>query len=260
MPVAFSFRNNVQILKFSDLMNAEEFPPILSKLEEKILQDRRQILFHLEAFKNEEDFSKSKVIQLIRFCFDRKVELALCLPHKYWTRYMIANQALAKMFATETEAISYFVSLGGENTPKLEGADAEKMRDTDLLIKNYESFHKTDELDPYHLQKMKLIYAVTPTLEAIEKLEKASSDIPQRKENIERLKEQCEQLAKQALLMSASRLIPLKDSEFILVQKDIEAQMIALTELENGLENQLKELRSEHQKIDQRLSELSEKT
>jgi hypothetical protein len=256
LPVSFSFRNNVQILKFSDALEAEEFPHILAKLEEKILQSRLQILFHLEAFKNEDDFSKSKVIQLIRFCYDKKVELVLCLPNKYWSRYMIGTQTLAKMFATETEAISYFVSLGDANAPKLDGVDAEKMRDTDLLIKKYESFHQSDELDPYHLQKMKRLYAVTPTLEAIEKLEKASVDILQRKENIGRLKEQCEQLSKQAFLMSASRTIPLNDAEFILNQKEIDAQMVFLSAIESGMETQLREHQLEHQKIDARILKL----
>jgi hypothetical protein len=57
-------------------------------------------------------------------------------------------------------------------------------------------------------------------------------------------------------LMSASRTIPLNDAEFILNQKEIDAQMVFLSAIESGMETQLREHQLEHQKIDARILKL----
>ena len=256
MAISFSFKNNVQVLKFSGGLSQEEFSQVVVKLEEKIAQQRRQFLFHLELFKTQEEASKAKMIQLIRFCFDKKVQLALCLANKNWAAYSVGVHPLAKMFNTETEALAHFHLTENTPVPKAESLDEMKIRDTDLLVKKYEAFHKPDELDPYHLKKILALYTQTPTVEAIEHLEKASLDIERRKQSLQRLELQCTQISQEAFAMSIARTTPLKDSEWLARQKQIDAQKIALMSQQSLYEGQMAELRAELQTIDKRLENL----
>ena len=257
MPVAFSFRNQVQILKFSEQLSEEEFRQTVAKLEEKIKQGRLQFLFYLEHFKNHDDFSKSKVIQLIRFAFDKKLQLALCLPLKSWPTYTIGTQALAKMFLTETEALTFLNLQDHEKRGDVESPEALKMQETEILLKKYEAFQKPDDLDPFSLKKLVKLYRTLPTLEAIENLERASRDIPQRKENIERLKLQCEQLSIQAFELSATRTLTLNPKEEVSEKKRIELEKKQLLENHIEVKARLAALQSELSSLETQILRLT---
>ncbi len=249
MAISFAFKNNVQVLKFSELLSHEESTQVLMKLEEKVKQGRKLFLFHLEQFQNQDEASKTKIIHLIKFCIQQNLNVALCLPQKSWSIYSAGSLALAKMFNTEAEGLLYLETLSARTEDKPLTVDESKKKDTDELLKKYEIFHKPDELDPYHLKNMDKIYSFTPTIEAIESLEKASIDIAKRKENISRLEVQCEQISRQALEMSSARNQAIKENEFSLRQKQISAREAELISTQKTLSQKVLDLQKEIEEV-----------
>ena len=249
MAVSFSFKSNVQVLKFSEQLSHEESTQVLMKLEEKMKQGRKLFLFHLEQFQNHDDASKSKIIHLIKFCFQQNLNLALCLPQKSWSVYSSGSLALAKMFNTEAEGLLYLETLAARTEDKPLTVNESKKKDTDELLKKYEIFYKPDELDPYHLKNMNQIYSFTPTIEAIESLEKATIDISKRKENIQRLEKQCDQMAQEAIEISNARNHALKENEFSLRQKEIDSREATLVSYQNSLTQKIAHLQKEIEEV-----------
>ena len=260
MGVAFAFKNNVQVLKFSDIMTNDESTQVLSKLEEKIKQGRKQFLFHLEKFQNHDEVSKSKVIHLIKFCFQQKLNIALCLPQKSWSNYSSGSLSLAKMFNTEAEALLYLDNLSRDPESKPLSFEELKAKETEELVKKYEIFHKPDDFDPYHLKKMQNVYFYTPTIEAIENLEKASLDITKRKENIQRLELQCEQMSQQMLEMSFARSKPVKESEFNFKTKNIQDKEKSLLSIKKDLEEKISSLKENLNEATEAIQKTTQKT
>ncbi len=259
MPVSFSFKNNVQVLRFSEQLSNEESSQVLAKLEEKIKQGRKLFLFHLEQFQNQDEVAKSKIVHLIKFCFQQNLSLALCLPQKSWPIYSSGSLALAKMFNTESEGLLYLDTLHARVEDKALSFDEIKVKETEELLKKYELFQKPNELDPYHLKNMDQIYAYTPTIESIENLEKATIDISRRKENIVRLEAQCEQISKQALEMSITRNKAIKEPEFVLKQNQIQLREASLLSAQKNLTQRLSDLQKELDGIEMDLNKLPAK-
>ncbi len=254
LTVSFSFKSNVQVLKFSDQLSNEESTKVLAKLEEKMKQGRKLYLFHLEHFQNQDDTAKSKIVHLIKFCFQQNLNLALCLPQKSWSIYSSGSLALAKMFNTEAEGLLYLETISARTDATLLSFDEVKIKETDELVRKYEIFHKPDVLDPYHLKNMSQIYSLTPTVEAIENLEKATIDISKRRESIVRLELQCEKMSQQALEMTISRNKALKETEFALRQKQIQALEDVQLSHQKILYEKISELRRELEMVNAALS------
>ena len=250
MSISFSFKNTVQVLKFSEQLSQQEFAQVLSKVEEKVKQGRKLYLFHLEQFQNQDEGSKSKIVHLIQFCSQHNLSLALCLPQKYWSLYSSGSFALAKMFNAEAEGLLYLETLSIGTDEKSLTIDEAKKKETDDLLKKYEIFQKADELDPYHLKNMNQIYSFTPTIEAIESLEKATIDLSRRRENITRLDAQCGQLSKQAIDLTLARNQALNEAELTLKQKRCEERTVVLTSYQKIYTQQIAEFKKELEEVE----------
>ncbi len=250
MSISFSYRNNVQVIKFSEQLSQEEFAQVLLKVSEKIKQGRKLYLFHLELFQNQDEGSQSKIVHLIKFCFQHKLNLALCLPQKSWSIYSSGSVALAKMFNTEAEGLLYLETLSGRTDEKPLTIDEAKKKETDELLKKYEIFHKVDVLDPYHLKNMNQIYSFAPTIEAIESLEKATIDLSRRRENINRLDAQCGQLSKQAIDVTLARNQALNEAELNLKQKKCEERAAILVSYQKIYAQQISDLAKELEEVE----------
>ena len=154
------------------------------------------------------------------------------------------------MFNTEAEGLLYLETLSIRTDEKSLTIDEAKKKETDDLLKKYEIFQKADELDPYHLKNMNQIYSFTPTIEAIESLEKATIDLSRRRENITRLDAQCGQLSKQAIDLTLARNQALNEAELTLKQKRCEKHAAVLTSHQKIYTQQIAEFNKELEEVE----------
>ncbi len=252
MEVNFSTQDGIQFITIAGAINEPEAAAIRFKLDRKINQGRYRVLFDLTRFELKNNAARQHIKGIIAYSLNRGAATSVYgVPPIDWPLLILNDHRRIEVFANKTDAVAYVLKANPDPkgmtfhvpSAKASGGKTEQEIQEEIktvalqaLLKKYEMFQQTNELDPFSLESVAEQFEKNPTREALTIERKASERLAKTREEIKTLEKTCDSLAIKVKGAIMERKNPSSPKEIELKEKNLLEEISKGKEVQDKIE------------------------
>ena len=262
MEISFKIQGEVQVVEIDGSVTDSEAAAIRVKLEQKINQGRKKILFDVSLFQIENNAARNLLLGIVTYAMNRGTLVVLCgVKAVHRPLLLIPGNQQIKVFFTRAEGLD-FIQKNVIPDPKASLAAPKKTEEEikedalKKLLEKYEVFQHNDDDDPFRLQFLIEQYHSRPNPEALAVEKRATESLLSCQRENRLMEEECDGLAKRVKSLMQYRKAPISGKELQLKRETMEKE---LREIKEAMEKLMKSV-TENKLKGAEAKDLGEKT